>query len=386
MRAATKKKLSPIAGPTARVRDRRSATSVGRGFAFGRSARNNALSKSEVTFFFRSLATLCSNGVPLAKAVGAIAEERTLEKRRRQLQEIKHRLESGDAFSHALSQYESSFDKVTLSQIRVGERSGALSDALAKIADQREKASKVREDIVKKLSYPVILAVVGVAVVTFLLTYVVPVFEETYRSASVPLPGITRGMIQAGAIAQNYWWIAVLTVTSTPFVIAQLRKRESAALAIDSRVLKVPLVGAWLRDIALLQLMEVLGTLMEAGFTLAEALQEAADSVGNRAMKQGVSDLRKAVQCGERFSREVERHADLFPPMVSQLIIIGEQTGELTRSTQHIRAHLQEEIQRKSDVAIGVIEPALTMSMAGAVAVILMAIYLPMFDMINTVG
>ncbi|MEO1497197.1 MAG: type II secretion system F family protein [Planctomycetota bacterium] len=354
--------------------------------SLGGGQRADRMKKPEVTFFFRNLATLCSNGVPITKAVGAIAEERSLERRRAMLQTIKRRLESGDTFSHALSYYEASFDKVTLSQVRVGERSGALADALSKIADQREKAGRVQEDIVKKLAYPVVLALVGTAVVGFLLAYVVPVFEETYRSANVPLPSITRVMISVGGFAKGYWWAVAGAVVGLPLVISQLRKREPIAFALDTRLLKVPLLGPWLRDVALLQLMEVIGTLMEAGFTLAEALQEAAGSVGNRAMKRGVSDLHRAVQRGERFSREVERHADLFPPMVSQLIIIGEQTGELTRSTQHIRSLLHEEIERKSDVAIGVIEPTLTMSMAGAVAVILMAIYLPMFDMISTVG
>lgn len=386
MRAATKKRLSPLAGVAASAPKKAASSPSAFSLRLGKATPSNRMKKAEVTFFFRSLATLCSNGVPLMKAVGAIAEERTLEKRRSMLLAIKKRIESGDTFSHALGQYESTFDKVTLSQVRVGERSGALAESLEKIADQREKAGKVQEDIVKKLAYPIVLALVGACVVAFLLAYVVPVFEETYRSANVPLPAITRVMIQVGALAQGYWWAAVLGVVGFPVLLTQLRKRDQIALTLDTRLLKIPLVGPWLRDVALLQLMEVIGSLMEAGFTLAEALQEAADSVGNRAMKQGVSDLHKAVQRGERFSREVERHADLFPPMVSQLIIIGEQTGELTRSTQHIRAYLQEEIERKSDIAIGVIEPTLTMSMAGAVAVILMAIYLPMFDMINTVG
>ncbi|TWT48875.1 type II secretion system F family protein [Botrimarina hoheduenensis] len=386
MRTAAKKTLAPITKALTGKKSKAGTTKNSLGLSWRRATPADRLKKTEVTFFFRNLATLTGNGVPLTKAVGAIAEERTLERRRKMLLAIKKRLESGDTFSHALSCYGATFDKVTLSQIRVGERSGSLCDSLMKIAENREKAGKVKEDIVKKLAYPVVLALVGCCVVMFLLAYVVPVFEDTYRSANVPLPAITKVMIGVGAIAQSYWWAGLLLALGIPLVIKQLRKRDQFALALDRKILQTPLLGPWLRDIALLQLMEVIGSLMEAGFTLAEALQEAADSVSNRAMKRGVTDLHKAVQRGERFSREVERHADLFPPMVSQLIIIGEQTGELTRSTQHIRAHLQEEIQRKSDIAIGVIEPTLTMSMAGAVAVILMAIYLPMFDMISTVS
>ncbi len=386
MRAASKKKLAPLAGATNDLRQ--ASTSHKRSalqFSLGGHAKGR-LTKDEVTLVLRNLATLTNNGVSLPKAIGALAAERSLEKRRDTLEALRRRVESGDMFSTALSQLDGAFDKVTISQIRVGERAGTLPDTLLQVAEQREKAGRLREDVLKKLAYPLVLAGVGAAVVGFLLCYVVPVFKETYDSANVPLPAITQVMIDVGAIAQGYWWAALLAIVGFPLAIHQLRQNESFASRMDSRLLKMPLLGAWLRDMALLQLMEVLGSLMEAGFTLAESLEEAGDSVRNRAMKSGVAALRRAVQQGERFSREVERHDELFPPMVSQLVIVGEQTGRLTKSTRQIRGLLEEEIQRKTDIAIGVIEPTLTISMAAAVAVILLAIYLPMFDMINTVG
>lgn len=357
----------------------------GVGWTFG-SRHASRLTKRDVTVILRNLATLTSNGVSLPKAIGALAEEKSLEKRRETLKLLRSRIESGDSFSHALGQLDGAFDRVTVSQIRVGERAGTLPDTLLQVAEQREKAGKIKENVARKLAYPVVLATVGAAVVTFLLCYVVPVFQKTYESAHVPLPAITQMMIGVGGIAQSYWWAALLSVVVTPVAIHRLRQNDSLAKRIDTFLLQTPLVGPMLRDMALLQLMEVLGSLMEAGFTLAESLEEAGDSVRNRAMKDGVTSLRRAVQQGEKFSREVERHSNLFPPMVSQLVIVGEQTGRLTKSTRQIRTLLEEEIVRKTDLAIGVIEPTLTISMAAAVAVILLSIYLPMFDMINTVG
>lgn len=386
MRAASKKNLAPLAGVAASLRQstKKAATSKSR-FRFSKHA-SKRLTKVEATVILRNLATLTSNGVPLPKAIGALANEKSLEKCRDTLERLRRRIESGDMFSTALGQLDGAFDTVTISQIRVGERAGTLPDTLLQVAEQRDKAGKLKEDVVKKLAYPVVLATVGAAVIGFLLCYVVPVFQETYESANVPLPAITQVMIDVGAIAQAYWWMALIGVITLPILLHQLRQNEKFARQMDTRLLKTPLLGPWLRDAALLQLMEVLGSLMEAGFTLAESLEEAADSVHNHAMKAGVASLRRAVQQGERFSREVERHTHLFPPMVSQLVIVGEQTGRLTKSTRQIRSLLEEEIQRKTDIAIGVIEPVLTISMATAVAVILLAIYLPMFDMINTVG
>jgi type IV pilus assembly protein PilC len=154
----------------------------------------------------------------------------------------------------------------------------------------------------------------------------------------------------------------------------------------DHAVLRTPVFGKWLRDMAVLQVMDVLNNLMTAGFTLAESLRQTADSVSNRAVRQGVRNLQQAVERGERFSRELERHHDLFPPIVNQLVIVGESTGQLTKATLDICNHLRREIERKTNIMVGMLEPILTISLAAAIAVILLAIYLPMFDMVNTVS
>jgi type IV pilus assembly protein PilC len=174
-------------------------------------------------------------------------------------------------------------------------------------------------------------------------------------------------------------------VAGTAILVVQLRKRADLAFKMDLKILRTPMLGNWLRDIAVLQLMEVLGSLLDAGYTLAEALGEAAQAVSNRAIRKSARDLQNAVRRGEKFSRELERHGETFPPIVSQLVIVGEQTGTLTKATNHIRDHLQREIERKANLFVGTIEPTLTIGLAGAIAAILMAIYLPMFDMINTI-
>ena len=323
--------------------------------------------------------------MPLPKALATLADEDAAESFREVLLGLRKRIENGESFSGALQHYSSTFDTILVSQVRVGERAGALGEALAGIADQREKSSKLRSTIIRKLAYPILLMVVGSGVIAFLLTYVVPVFEETYNNAHVPLPAITQMLIVVGAIATDYLWMVAIAAVAAFLVVHQLRKHDRIAYRMDANLLKMPIIGNWLRSIAILEMMEVMGDLMEAGFTLAEALGEAAAAVKNRAVKQCVGDLQRAVYAGERFSREMDRHSELFPPIVSQLVIIGEQTGKLTKSTRHIRSHLREDIERRADLFVGIIEPTLTIGLAAAVAVILMAIYLPMFDMINTI-
>jgi type IV pilus assembly protein PilC len=193
-------------------------------------------------------------------------------------------------------------------------------------------------------------------------------------------------LIDVGEVAQTYGLIVVGLLAVAFYAVVRMRKRPEFACKMDRKMLGWPVVGHWLRDIAVLQVMEVLGNLMEAGFTLADALGETVQAVNNRAMQQSVRDLQFAVRRGERFSRELERHGEIFPPIVSQLVIVGEQSGKLSKSTAQICDHLKREIERKTNVFVGALEPTLTICLASAVAVILLAIYLPMFDMVNTIS
>jgi type II secretory pathway component PulF len=350
-----------------------------------RAAKKQKLKDRDLVFILRNLATLTESGVSLPKALGTLADEKALEKHREMLLSIRRHLENGENFSAALAHFDATFDTVMVNQIKVGEHAGTLGETLTTIARHREESNRLRSEIIKKMAYPVLLVVMGSAVITFLLTYVIPVFEETYEKAHVALPFITRLLIGVGEVAKGYGWMALALAAGTAILVVQLRKRADLAYKMDLNILRMPVLGNWLRDIAVLQLMEVLGSLLDAGYTLAEALGEAAQAVRNRAIRKSARDLQNAVRRGEKFSRELERHGETFPPIVSQLVIVGEQTGTLTKATSHIRDHLQREIERKANLFVGTIEPTLTIGLAGAIAAILMAIYLPMFDMINTI-
>ncbi len=390
MRQARKKSLSgaaSIAVGVAPSRPRRSATEASWVARMTRrsAAGQQKLKDRDLVFILRNLTTLTESGVSLPKALGTLAEEKALEKHREMLQSIRRHLENGETFSSALAHFIATFDTVMVNQIKVGEHSGTLGETLNTIARHREDSHRLRAEIIRKLAYPALLVVMGSAVIIFLLTYVIPVFEATYNKANVPLPFITKLLIAVGGVTKSYGWIALILAIGTLLVVRQLRKRADLAYKMDAAILRSPIFGHWLRDIAVLQLMEVLGSLMDAGYNLAEALGEAGQAVGNRAIRQSVRDLQSAIRRGEKFSRELERHGETFPPIVSQLVIVGEQTGTLTRATSHIRNHLQREIERKTNLFVGTIEPTLTISLAAAIAAILLAIYLPMFDMINTI-
>ncbi|MCI0492516.1 MAG: type II secretion system F family protein [Planctomycetes bacterium] len=350
-----------------------------------RGKRENRLRERDLVFILRNLATLTGSGVSLPKALGTLAEEKPLEKHRDMLLAIRRHLENGESFSTTLAHFSASFDTLTINQIKVGERSGTLAETLTTIARHHEESHQLRSAIIRKLAYPALLVVMGSTVITFLLAYVIPVFEETYNKANITLPFITTLLISASSAVKRYGWIVLSILVGTALVLRQLRRRPDIAYKMDAAILRWPVIGHWLRDIAVLQFMEVLGNLMDAGYTLAEALGESAQPIRNRAIRQSTRELQNAIRRGDKFSREIERHGEMFPPIVSQLVIVGEQTGTLARATRHIRDHLQREIERKTNLFVGTIEPVLTIALAAAIAVILLAIYLPMFDMVNAI-
>jgi type IV pilus assembly protein PilC len=348
--------------------------------------RTARLKPHELTFILRNLSTLVGNGVPLPRALATLAQEDSLARHRPIIDAIRRKVETGAPFSVAMQEVPGVCDRLTASQIRIGERAGTLADTLSHLAQNREKSSDLRSQIIKKIAYPALLVILGSALITFLLLYVVPVFEQTYAEAHVALPFVTQVLIYAGAFAKKYLFLAIGGAAIGVVALVQIRKNDLIASKMDYALLKIPMLGRWLRDIAVLQLMDALNTLMTAGFTLAEALRQTSESVDNRAVRRGVRNLMTAVQRGERFSREIERLHDLFPPIVNQLVVVGESTGQLTKATSDICEHLRREIERKTSLMVGALEPILTITLASAIAVILLAIYLPMFDMVNAVA
>lgn len=349
----------------------------------GGSSKKVKLKKRDLIFILRNIATLTENGLSLPKALDTICKEKSLKKYSAMLTDIRQTVENGNTFSGALVKYQAAFGELFISQIKIGEKSGTLPATLERLTQQLEHADNLKGTVIKKLSYPVLLCFAGTGAVSFMILYVVPTFEKTYKESGAKLPAVTQFLIDVGHVAKHYGWMIVLAgiISIVSWVIA--RRNAASRLIIDRYLLKVPMVGDCLKNFAVLQFMEVLGNLMEAGFTVADALQSCAKSINNRAVRKSVEELHAAVLRGERFSSELEKHGDLFPPIVNQLIIVGEKTGTLGKATQNIKGHLKREVERYLGIMIGSIEPIMTASLAAAIGTILLAIYLPMFDMIG---
>ncbi len=347
---------------------------------------NLRIPKRDLSYLISNLAMLVGNGLALPSALATLEEEGTLSRHYELLNSLRRKIEAGESFSAALTYFPGVFNELMVHQIRVGERSGTMAHTLNRISSQLERSNELRAVIIKRLSYPGVVLVAGTCVVIFMLAFIIPVFQETYDKAKIPLPFITQSMIVGSDILLEYGWMMLLAAIATYIGWRKVRNRPAVAHWVDGTILKIPIVGDWFRDMAVHQFIQVLNTMMESGFKVSDALAISADSVHNAEVRGAVEDLKLAVNRGERLSHELERHDHLFPPIVSQLVIIGESTGKLAETTAQVEVHLQRQIEKKTDVIVGTIEPVLTIGMAVAIGIILLSIYLPMFDMINVVG
>lgn len=340
----------------------------------------------DMVYIFRNMSTLLANGLSLNRALATLQEERSLKKYNSLFVTLEQHVNQGSSLSSALKCFPDAFDELIVHQIAIAEQTGSLVETIARITDQLENGANIRALIIKKLTYPCLLSLAGAGSMTFMLLYVVPTFEKMYSDAKAQLPAITTILIAVGSILTEYLPLVLgtLGILVTAFVLVW--RNPGGRLFLEGLLLRIPILDAWLRSIAILQFTEVLGNLMDSGFTLAEALPHTSKAITNRVIRQSIDDLHKAIIRGERFSRELLKRSHIFPPVVTQLVIIGERTGTLPKATQQIRTHLRREVERYTNLLTGAIEPVMTIGLAAAIGGILLAVYLPMFDMIGAMN
>ncbi len=344
------------------------------------------IKRKDLVYLFRNLATLLENGLPLAKALGTLRGEKALKKYQKLFDTLERSVQQGSTLSSAMSQFPGTFPELLMNQIKIGERTGTLVPTILRLTQQLENGAQIKAMIIKKLTYPALLSTAGSGAVTFMILVVVPTFQKMYSESKAKLPAITEFLIVVGDIAKNYLGAIVIGLAALVVGFISLWRHPAGRQWIDGLMLKIPLLEAWVRSIAVLQFTEVLGNMMEAGFTLADALPQTAKGITNTVVKRSVQELHAAVLRGERFSKELERRSDIFPPVVLQLVVIGERTGSLAKTTRQIREHLQREVERYTAVMLGAIEPIMTFGLATVIGGILLAVYLPMFDMIGAMN
>jgi type IV pilus assembly protein PilC len=345
------------------------------------SGRKRPVKPREIAIFSRQLATMLTAGVPLVQCLEIISEGQGNPTARELMRDIKTEIEGGSTMADSLEKHPQYFDELYCGLVRAGESAGVLDDLLDKIATYKEKIESIKGKIKKALFYPAIVITVAILVTAILLIYVVPTFDSLFRSFGAELPAFTLMVISASDFMQAYWWVIAGIVGGSIYGMVQARKRSKKfAHTLDRIVLRIPVVGAILHKATIARFARTLATTFAAGVPLVEALQTVAATTGNAVYTEAVLRVRDDVSTGHQLHLAM-RQTGLFPHMVMQMTMIGEESGRLDEMLNKVADFYEEEVDNAVDALSSMLEPLVMVLIGVIVGGIVIAMYLPVFKL-----
>lgn len=324
---------------------------------------------------------LLENGLSLPKALTSLAADRSTKKYATVLNHLKRTIEAGGLLSTGMENFPRTFTSMQVQQIRMGEQSGSLEKALARVAMQLERKVALRKRVIKKVSYPILITLAGAGLMIFMCVVVVPEFEKVYGQSGVDLPAVTRIVTGSSRWMLTYGWLAVPVGAVAAVGWYAARSNRNLSRQIDNVLLHIPIIGPWFRDVAVLQFADGVSAMVQCGYTPVEAVEVAVQCVRNREVRAAAMEINRSVQRGERLSDQIQQHDRFFSATLCQLIAVGEQSGDFGKAMRGTCDHLQERLETRIDATVGMLEPTLTISLAVMIGGIVLSIYTPMFHM-----
>ncbi len=358
--------------------------SVVRELTADRSKPNNVrMSSRDKANMLNMLCTLLDNGMPLQRVLGALASDPSLKKHRKLLKRLHDRLVEGSSLHAAMMLFPGAFSANVVQQIKLGEISGNLSETLRRIVGQLESSLALRNSLFQKLSYPAMVILAGSGLMTFMLTTVVPQFETIYAESAVDLPWVTSVVTAFSRSLIRHFYVPLIPIVAAIAIWLRVRSSTAARVKFDRVMTHLPLIGAFVRDIAVLQFLRSVHALSAAGFVPIDAISQACTTVSNRYIRKQLEEMSMVLVNGTKLSIAMNRLEYLIPSSVRQLIMVGEHSGNITRACEGCCDFMQNQIMRRTNGALGLIEPLLTVGLATCIGWIVLAMYMPMFKMFD---
>ena len=342
--------------------------------------RERRVRAAELAATTRELATLIAAGVPLADALGGIAEHVEHPTVVRALTAARARLREGASLADALGATPEVFPALFRDLVRAGEESGALAAVLQRLAAHTEAEAATRARVRAALAYPAVMTLATTAVLGFVLAWVVPQTTELFAATGKPLPFATRVLAAAGTLVARFWWLGLAVAAVVAFALRRWLVNDGGRRTRDVALLRVPGVRRLVRAAAAGRLARTLATLLAGGVPLETALGIAGPITGNRVVADAVAAARVRVREGGTLAPAL-RASGAFPPVLVQLVAVGERSGGLADALGHAAATYEAEVERTVAAATALIEPALILAMGGVVLVLVIAVLLPLFEL-----
>ncbi len=333
----------------------------------------------------RQLATMIDSGLPLVEALDILQKQSDNEKLAETLGSVLYHVESGHTLADALERNDDVFDNLFCSMVSAGETGGVLDEILDRLATFLEKAEAINRKVRGAMVYPAVIGVVAVAAIAALLIFVIPTFQSMFASFDQELPLATQVVVGASNFVRGNMLLLAAGLGLGAFGFQRWSQTESGKATIDETLLTIPIIGDLIKKTAIARFTRTLGTLLRSGVPILEGLEITANTSDNTVVQKAVMNARSSIAAGEAISDPLEE-TEVFPPMVTQMIRVGEETGNLDEMLEKIADFYDDEVENAVESLVKAIEPAMMVVLGVIVGGIVIAMYLPIFSLITTVG
>lgn len=354
--------------------DQDAAKKIGRG----------SIKTRDIVIFTRQFSTMINSGLPLVQALTILAEQTDNKALAEVTKRVVFDVESGNTVADALSKHPRAFTNLYVNMVAAGEAGGILDTILMRLATFLEKNDALVRKVKGAMIYPAVIMSVAFVAVVVLLIFVIPVFASMFASAGQSLPLPTRIVIGASGFLKAYWWVIGATIIVGGYSLKKYYASPSGKLVIDRIMLHAPVLGDVLRKSAVSRFTRTLGTLISSGVSILEGLEITAKTAGNRVIQDAIMQSRSSIAGGDTIAQPLQK-SKVFPPMVISMIAVGEQTGGLDEMLTKIADFYDEEVDAAVSNLLSLLEPIMIVFLGVVVGGMVVAMYLPIFDMVNAV-
>jgi len=343
------------------------------------------IKRADISRFTRQFATMISSGLPMIQCLDILAAQVESVELRKVINKIKDSVQSGSTLADALAKHPKVFDQLYTNMVDAGEMGGALDVILNRLAVYREKADGLIRKVKGAMMYPIVISIVATGVTVAMLTFIVPVFAKMFSGLGSELPAPTQVVLQISGILQSYYLyiLGIIVLLVIGFKLAV--KTPDGRLMADRAYINFPVLGNLIRKSAVSRFTRTLGTLLSSGVSILDALEITAKTAGNRVIHDAIRKSVISIAEGDTITAPL-KETGVFPPMVTQMIAVGEKTGGLDEMLNKIADFYDEEVDAAVTALTSIIEPVVIVFMGIVIGGILIAMYLPMFDIIGKIG
>ena len=338
----------------------------------------------EIVIFTRQFSTMINAGLPLVQCLDILSSQQSNPTFKKVLSQIKTDVEGGSTFADALSKHPKIFDNLYVNLVAAGEIGGVLDTVLMRLAVYMEKAEALKAKVKSAMTYPIIVLCVAFGVVAVLMIFVIPTFKDMFEQFGSALPGPTQLVVDMSTFFRHNWWIMIGVIIGFIVALKWVGKQEKGRYYIDNMMLKLPVFGPLIKKVAVAKFTRTLGTMISSGVPIMDGLDITSRTAGNVIIEKAIRAVRSAISEGQSMAEPLAQ-AGIFPGMVVQMISVGEATGAMDQMLSKIADFYDEEVDAAVDALTSSLEPMLMVFLGGIIGFVVVAMYLPIFQMAGSV-